>query len=851
MSDFENNPEEFSGNETPENVSQSENTNTYNASNQNPQNTWNAADPNMQNTWNAADPNMAQPYTYGEGSAQIYNVNQRKKKPVWAFVLLGLVAVAGICTALVLFVPTIRNTFDLITLSPASYYKKVETRNLDKKIDKFTSELKKSSELLNKDLSYSFNETMVFGDLYRTLLFSENANKNNFKLNEIGMEGSYSKKDNRYGANTNISLNGSSVASLDFYIDENYVFYFRIPELSDNYISMDFKDIIKGGLTANLASLPGDDSSEESIKVMEEIMKNLSKAEIDYDLLNSILKRYSAISIENLGKVKMEKGVTLSDDYLNAKTTKLTISVTEKDFYNIVLAILEKMKDDSEVLDFVNKIYPVTKEQYDSLFDKLLTNMKEVDTGDLDTQEPVNLTVWTDSSGAVVGRGIDFDGYILSAINISNKNKMGCQLKVSDDEENFAFTIGGLLENKNGSYNGTLSISAGAKGANLNIGEIVINNYYYKNANDYEVDASVIIKESIIKLIAGESAFPEGVSGDIQLSMKYSSKDNKNIVDYAYGFGAPDNFMSVHMDGEIGDAKDVTIPSESFKMPDEFNEYEKTLNYEGFIKNIGSAIGISDEDINEAIEALQKTQGSIGIDSINPDSDSPADTDEPSVDTPSDIDSDSLGDNNYGEDSENMVNEIPTKAPTSADQLPEGVKDDNGYYSYNVSKEAVEKFGQPDSNQHFDLTYDDVESKLMDILSEYIGETSVVEEQSDNTISGTIDENYAYHYFSFITSKQLSNNDNAYTNSFTVNYDTASKQIESIVINMSDDNDCDNAATQVLSLFEPGFNAEDMEKLKKDIEISDFGFTKFKSVNVYYFSMGDSYYSYNISPSTQ
>lgn len=792
-----------------------------------------------------------------------YNVAQKKKKPVWLFALLGVAGIAVICTLLVLFVPTIRNTYDLLTLSSEKYYEKIDSRHWEKSIDNLTNSLKESAALSKKDQAVDFKETLSYKELALKLL-SEDMENGDFPLEDIAVEGSYSRKDDRLGSNFSVSFNGSNVVSLDFYSDNDGTFYIRIPEISNEYLAFTAEDIISL-LTSEFETQMADSSTDTQdaasdtinvLETLENVMENLSKAEIDYDLLNSILKRYADIIVDNLGEVEKEKGVTLSDDYLNTKTTKITVAITEEDFYNIVVAVVDKMKYDTELYDFIAKIYPITQAQYDSAISLVSEKLSEADTESFDDSNKIDMIVWVDSKGMVVGRGFSSENTMLSMHKLKNRDNTSIQLKLDMQDGASSFLIAGLLENKDGGVNGTLSLSAGTSTTKMDIGELVINNYRYNGSRDYEMDMSFIIKESFLNSTLGDSN-TYGYSGDIQSNMKISSKDGSIIEDVSAGWGAPDNFMEGHVESAISDASDIAIPDKAFSLLNEWEAYLETVDFEPVIRNIGKIFNISEDEIEEAINdvndvlenGLNPSSPTYDTDTENGDgnSDDLYGLDNEGSDADDlygldDGDSDADNDSDYDWNPPDVVNEMPgDEIPTSIEQLPASAEvDEDGYYYYELSEDLVKSSGLSDDNPHFDIYYKDVKDKLLGITSDLIGEDAVIAyTDSSNTVSGRIDGDSSYRYFNFITSDKMSSEEQKYDNYINIDYGTATGQIENIYIRI-EKGDYTDTLGRILSILDPAYDyyEKDLQAIKK--ELDDSGSAEYNSISIYMYTYDDS-----------
>lgn len=792
----------------------------------------------------------------------VYSVDQKKKTPVWLFVLIGFVVIAGGCAALVAFVPSLRNSFDLLTMSPASYYSKVETGNMDRNIDKFTDDLKESSLKSDKDQSMDFNETVAYGDLFQKMLTSD-SDESDFTLKEIGVSGKLNKKAKRMGMNTTITYGGNKLSNLDIYSDENNVIYVRIPEISESYVSFSLNDIIK----SLIAKGSGNAVIDGSANAAEDALNNFSNSEVDYELLNAILKRYSKLIITYMDEVSTEKNVVLSDNYLNTKTTKVTVSLSEKDAYEIVMAVMEEIQTDAELYDFINKIYPITQAQYDSSVSLALKELKETDTADLSEDKNFQMVVWVNMSGKIIGRGFYYEGSSLTWHKIIAKTNASikAELHIAGDSgsEDTSLLLEGLLKYDNKSFSGNLALSLTSDNENIDLGEVVLNNYRYVSATDYDLDMSIIIKKSAIEAMSGGDGLPEEFSGDLQLNIKSGINNNQMSVDYSYGIGSPDNLIKMHMDASLLEAEDVILPSESYRLPEDLEKYLDTVKPEEFIRNIGKAFDVPDDQIEQVIEEFKKD----GINSIKeslipgddvtvmPDDVTVMPDDGSSEALPSDDgiipDDEGSGGGDYPDSSIPTVNQVPKETPVSADQLPKGVElDEYGYYSYLVPEETVRAAKIEDNNPHFDVDCKKLKPELISIISKFVGNDAVVvNSNSSNIVFGSISDGYNSQLFSFVTTEYISNDDNSYKNYISLGYDTASNRVENISITMENKDDCDDAFKQVVKLLEPGFKNEDMKKIKKDIKDSDYGSAQYKSLSIFFYDSGDNYNSYSISPS--
>lgn len=575
------------------------------------------SDFNENNQWGppqGEDP-FAQQSAADGASASYYESPKKKKKHTWIFVLLGVLVLIGGAACLVMFIPSLRNRFELITLSPEKYYQKVEKRNLDEMFDE-AEEL----EVDIKDQTVHVTGSVKAGSLMEQLVsqaytvYTEGEmaaeNSPGMKLEELSASVDATKNGDAYAFQVGVDYGQSHLVDVKLLKDEEDNFYLQIPELSEATLKFNLLQVLESYAMNMGAGELSDAALQEQLSQVEtqfsQVMEQLANAKIDTELLKKITRHYSELVVEEFSEVSREKNVTLTCDGMSQSVTTITISLTSQDLLQILKDVIFEMQKDDDMYQFIYGIYPVTQAQYDSVLGLLAMGLSQTDISD--TNMKVNLIVYVDMNGEIIGRGLQIPSsngdVVFKRYSLTDENRTG--------EYAYFEAPGGMLEchgiltGDNGKQSGNISVDGLAEGKQIHAADISFTDV----SSEGDKNASGNIMVSIYMDSFTEEPMPEefgNLSPVLKYAISFETTESKSDVTYSFGIGEEANFISCHVGAEITNAEAISYPTENIYSIDQMEEYLAGMNTEEFLKDILDAFGIDAEVFNQEPVVIEES----------------------------------------------------------------------------------------------------------------------------------------------------------------------------------------------------------------------------------------------------
>lgn len=499
-------------------------------------------------------------------------VKKSKRGLIAAIILIAVVAAGSIFA----FAnrSTFANTIALMSKSPSEYYSSIEKKTFNNGIDSLIKSYDKyrtvyqdeinSGQALNTNIKVTVNPQ-----------FTGLIGLGDFKALEAKI--SSLSKGNNEKTSIGITYNDQSLVNMNTFINsETGELLANVPELSSAYLFLSLDDLMSS--SGELA----DGYTYNSY--MKEIQALINDDSLSPDSLNSLLKKYTAIVVDNIDNVKLEKGVNLKVSELSGTYNMLTAKLTKEDMNRITGAILNEAKED-EVLKalFVNlKAY--TAEEYTQLIDDALTNLNSSDAADTADSDTIYMRVYVDKSGNIIGREFSSSenadksasggGYYL----VHKGSKAGLNAWINDGEDTFDFTA-----------DGTVSVDGFT-------GSCVLNFMAYGDTNTYSFNIDVenakldAVKESLSGKFKITS--PLLMGAEFVVDCKWAEQEQNTNFKVLYG----------GLEGAEVDITSTTEPYQDFEFPssdetmyDAINDiysYMSTADFEGLFSHIEDVTGL-------------------------------------------------------------------------------------------------------------------------------------------------------------------------------------------------------------------------------------------------------------------
>ena len=343
---------------------------------------------------------------------------------------------------------TIVNKFQQTFYEPDEYYRTIEKRVINDYLDAYKSNYNYSVDTFKSDeLTMDLEaEVSDFGKLVDYVL-QENpdidASSFDFSnLKSVAAFMTLSKDKDSAGFELGAKVNNNELLSgnASFNLADKEV-YAQIPAISDDYVD----------LSAAFSEISDEDMAE--LDQIFELYGNLFDIYPSSDDMADMYERYFDIVLNSITDVEKEKGTIEAND-VEQKCTILTVNVSGEDLYNICCDVVDELKDEEIVIDMIDGLLSSIKsmdldssdlddlenfdaETYRESVSELKDQLKEHKDDFKDLKDVLEMNVYVDNSGKILGREItvtveDKEATIYSLMAISSK-KYGYEAGVEVD----------------------------------------------------------------------------------------------------------------------------------------------------------------------------------------------------------------------------------------------------------------------------------------------------------------------------------------------------------------------------------------------------------------------------------
>lgn len=540
------------------------------------------------------------------GAEIISGVEKAKKGPaaVIAVIAIILVVLLGGSAAAYSFSPWVKNNVKMLINDPEDYYSWVENQNIKESAEVIAEAYDKMTDSKSQNVDMELR-----ADLEKDAIASLFESKAGVSLADAGITipGSISFTeagtviDGYTAVNAKLNADEKTLLTVNGYLKDGK-YYYQIPELSSSYIQMDLNQIMEEAY-ADVSSEVGVSapavSSNDLITKMAS-GKGLQEILTDKEL-EELLTKYFDIVFTNIDDVKLKKGVECEVNGVKTEYNQLIAEIDEGCLYSIAKDILKEAKDDKTIIKIVESIGAMTKDDYQSAVEKLLSELGEYNISGGDAVAEMN--VYVDSKGVIKGRSFkiaDEEDVTLDYICIEDGADSAYEANIIFDGE--GIKIIGDSQEKSNKLSGKANVTL---------------------VGTEDGDMSFDIEFKDIKIENEDKGY---CSGEINLNL--SALDMGNIkVNLSSDGKSQEIATEITVDGtkyasislKCSDNKPEGLPA--------FNDSEKVYNFttdgaeleqyiseadiEGFLKGISDVIGV---DLN----SLMNGYGGINTDPVEP-----------------------------------------------------------------------------------------------------------------------------------------------------------------------------------------------------------------------------------------
>ncbi|MDE6568695.1 MAG: hypothetical protein K2K70_13330 [Lachnospiraceae bacterium] len=438
------------------------------------------------------------------------------------------------------------------TSSPEEYYRYVEGKNRDAALKEMDTSYTSYRDTVTKQESQQQKVTyqIELGDTLKALASGYGIESASIVTN--------AKSDGSVLANHSVlQINGKDAANINTYMDyaakEGYI---QIPELSSSYLS----------LSSTLQEADGVIPSSYLYMMDGDAAKYLPESK----QLQTFVTTYSDIVMKNLDKVERSEETLTAGD-VSAKYTKLVVSCDETGALKISKEVLEKLKDDQTVKEFIENIDQKAYTSFQEEITKGLKDLEKESAGD----GKLEMIVYVDDDAKIVGRTVtvdsgDGESFGFKVLQPSKDGKTGYLLQFSADGMDYV-TLTGNMEEKSGKLSGDFTLSMDES---LNPGDgSILSMTDLVKISVSDLDKKALEKDGALKgsmeLSSEQIAAVAGYKLRIDMDNTKDQINNKIAV-----LVGSDEFATIQITSEEGEDPGVTPPEDGAKVYDLSNEIE-------------------------------------------------------------------------------------------------------------------------------------------------------------------------------------------------------------------------------------------------------------------------------------
>lgn len=486
-------------------------------------------------------------------------------------VLLLLFSAAGTAYA---FRATLSNTFAKMTKSPAEYYSHIEKNELKR----ITDDIVSSGKLVNKNpQSYELTSDFKFNrDTLDPLLesglglsLSDLEELVGIQLEKIGLDATV-KTDGKIVNNAlGLRLNDAKLITAELFTDiASQDIFLRLPELSQAYLNLSASETL----------------SDEDLSYLEKLSN---------ETLAEMLNRYGNIVIDGIKQVEMEDDTEISVDTLSTKCTRLTVTISEEDANQILIAVLEEAKNEETILGLLPML-DMTEEVYQDTINSAIAELK--DTNASSDDDCFKMEVYVNSKGEIIRRsfGNTYDDASLGFTKLSKGSLEEYRLYVTDNDGEEVLNIqASHTKNNKDAFTGDASITFN----DINAETSYRINVSYSDVRSEEKDNHIYnygtIEISSMDLMG------------LQVTMDFAVEDALQKINMDLRMGAV-SIVSADMTVKYPDDNDVTMPPADAKVfeANDMEGYTTTFNLENYFSYLNEQLGVDVQEIMDYFNFL-------------------------------------------------------------------------------------------------------------------------------------------------------------------------------------------------------------------------------------------------------
>ncbi len=380
----------------------------------------------------------------------------------------GLVAVIGVLVTGIVVAglnwKSLSNGVRKLLMSPTEYYCYVEAQEAKKASDGWMTLYESILEYcdISKEKQHNNKINVSLEDELKEIIkeLDESVYEQVKEIDSVGLGFSGSSYDagKKHTFGAELLLNDTPMVRGDFLLDiEAMEVFLGFSEIAERYLYNDFEDLF---------DIDEAETMKQVLEVLPDVIEQLPDKKETYKLF----ERYRILLLENLSDIE-EKKTSLKVEGISQTCTAYSTELDATEIREMMLLVLKELRDDEEIEEYINGIASVLVaiddlDMDEDLLYELFTNYIEegiefyeelLEEEDEDEYEPLEITVWVDNKGNVIGRKYEMKKEFLFNYGLAIKgNSFGLHLQFSTDDD--ILELKGNGDISKGNCNGTFTL---------------------------------------------------------------------------------------------------------------------------------------------------------------------------------------------------------------------------------------------------------------------------------------------------------------------------------------------------------------------------------------------------------
>ena len=452
--------------------------------------------------------------------------------------------------------------------SEKDYYKYVETRGTDsvaKTVSAVYGNVRSLADYEGKKSTVGFT-VKVSEDILE--LLSELGGMDLTWFESVGVNMSTATKGDTASANVGITLGSDKLVDLNCAVDmEEGMLYFQVPQLSDDWASVDLGDMFGIGADYGYGSIGGYGSAVNTVGMLSTILE----ATPDPETLERILTSYLDEIFSCVTKVKEGKD-EIEAMGVSEKVTRMSVTIDEGVALRAAKAVLKKALKDSDLKAIIKDFEKALglDGAYDEFIETVEYALEEVESNlenfeerkdDLDEDEVITMIVYTAADGTIRGRELQMGGNVLAYYIPHDGNDVGIELYFYDGWDEFR--IGGKGTEKGDKFTGEFEIEVPDEDMTINIRVTDFDTKKFKSEGVLNGTVTVAVDPDEVGIYIPELP----IRDEFAISITFSGDANEGKADFSIELDGK-SMVTLSANSGISDGGKVTLPSKSVDVED-------------------------------------------------------------------------------------------------------------------------------------------------------------------------------------------------------------------------------------------------------------------------------------------